>query len=231
MNITVHTRTPEQLADIEEMLRGIAGGVEYAQTKAVNDAITHLKTQTSRLIREKYDIKKSVLDSRYLKMKPRLATGGVPIASLVISGEQIPLAKFNGAWPARPTPLDYFVSAHVKGRDNVRVRPSVQARGHQFLGTSAPLLEKDGMKAFVARMPVSGHIGIFARDGGRSREDSDAIKELFGSSAAKMVENPDVANALSTDATEWYEKRLSHYVTALLTGSLRRAGSGRGRRR
>lgn len=201
----------------------------FVQRNAVNDALSHLKTMTSRRIREKYDLRKEVLDKGYLKQSSIPATESRPIASLVVSGEQIPLYKYGGASPTKPTPLDWYAWVNIRGQ-RVRARPSQQATGHQFIDSPSDLQVKFGNKAFVAKMH-SGHIGIFARDGGRSSEDSDAISELFGSSAATMITNEDVAEDLSKDAEEWYEKRLHHYVTQLLTGGLRIPSGKRGGRR
>lgn len=236
MNITINTRTPEQLSDIEEMLRGIAGGVERVQRLAVNDAMSHLRTMTARRIMEKFDISKKTIQ-HYMTEKVRVAESGKAYARLDVRGEKISLYNFRGTYPSRDQRLDYFVNVDIGGQ-SVRVRPSQQARGHQYKETQAePLYKKvtgtgQYMKAFVATMP-NGVTGIFARDGGRTGDSpaKDAITMLKGDAVAQMLEHKEVSGALTQDATEWYEKRLDHYVQAMLTGSLRKAGSGRGRRR
>ena len=238
MNITIHTRTPEQLSDIEEMLRGIAGGVERVQRLAVNDALSHLRTMTSRRIMEKFDISKHMIE-HYMTEKTRFADDGAAYAKLTVRGEKISLYNFRGASPLRPTPLDYYVTVDIGGQ-KVRVRPGMQAKGHQYKDTAAaPLYHKvkgtdQYAKGFVATMP-NGVTGIFYRDGGRTsgRESAvrDSISMIKGDAVAQMLEHKEVSGALTEDATQWYEKRLDHYVQAMLTGSLRKAGSGRGRRR
>lgn len=238
MNITVHTRTPEQLADIAEMLRGIAGGVERVQRLAVKDALSHLRTMTSRRIMEKFDISKKTIE-HYMTEKPYVSESGPAYARLTVRGEKISLYNFRGTYPMKPTPLDYFVTVDIGGQ-KVRVHPGVHAMGHQYKDTRAePLYHKvkgtdQYAKGFVATMP-NGVTGIFYRDGGRTSGRESAVKDsismMQGNAVAQMLANKDVSEPLTDDASEWYEKRLQHYVDALLTGSLRRAGSGRGRRR
>lgn len=235
MEIIVRTKTPEELADIEDKLRDIAGGVEFAQRHAVNDALRFVRSQVIRRISKRYDIKASTLrDRNYFSDRVRAAEGNSVTASLYVSGQQVPLFLYNGSSPRVQTPLDYKRPVPIHGRW-VMAHPSQRATGHQLRGTPTELPKN----YFVATMP-NGHTGIFVRDGGKTQERSatndptareDAISEIFGSSAAVMMGSPEVSEGLSEDATERYDTRLSHYVTALLTGALRVPGSGSRRSR
>lgn len=236
MEITVHTRTPQDLADIEERLRNIAGGVRTVQTLAIKDASRHLKSEVSKHIRATFDIKKSVLDSRYVKNEPiRFVEGENPQATVVFKGEQIPLHKMGSSRPLAPKQLPYLVPVNFgyneQGKGIWRLAHPLEAASARQLVTSPVTHFKH---AFVAQME-SGHIGIFERTGAKSSDpsgqNSDAIRELMADSVAQMVVRPEVRDAMLDDASDWYDKRLNHYIDAMLTGSLRARGTGRRGRR
>lgn len=232
MEFTVQTRTPQDLADIEERLRSIAGGVRTVQTLAIKDASRHLKSEVSKHIRATFDIKKSVLDSRYVKNEPiRFIEGENPQATVVFKGEHIPLHKMGSSRPLAPKQLPYLVHVNF---GNYEPDEGYWRMAHPLQAASARQLLNSPIQhfrhAFVAQME-SGHIGIFERTGDKSSapfgQNSDGIKEIMADSVAQMVVRPEVRDAMLDDASDWYDKRLNHYIDAMLTGSLRARGTGR----
>ena len=93
------------------------------------------------------------------------------------------------------------------------VHPGAAAYGHVLKSTSP----KQFQNAFVAKM-ANGHIGIFERTGGMTGNDLDEIEELYGPSVPQMLGNQEVAEQLTGEAMESFEKNLDQYVYALLNG-------------
>lgn len=88
------------------------------------------------------------------------------------------------------------------------------AYGHQYKGTS--VRHPDG--AFVARMK-SGHTGIFKRTGGVTSDGSDEIMEIMGGSIPQMLGHENVAQRVTDEAYEVFEKELNEEVYRILYGS------------
>ena len=62
-------------------------------------------------------------------------------------------------------------------------------------------------------MPVSGHVGLFERTGGK-----DEIQEIMGSSVPQMLGSPEVEERLARESMEKFEDRLDHEINAFLNG-------------
>ena len=218
----------EAVERAKALLAGIPGGVEKAVKSAVRSAERTLRSGSKKAIREKYDISGAGLrldadESRQGRAQDesnisvRYSYQNGVQATVTFSGHKIPLYRFGGSPKTPDVHRDRTVQAIVKG-ESVWVHPSVQASGHQFRNTAPSPLTKYGNDAFVQRMPGSGHIGIFARTGGMTSEDSEAIEELMGPSVAQMVGNQEVAEKLTGEAYKNFESELDKAVYRILTG-------------
>lgn len=200
------------LERVTRLLAGIEGGAEKALEGAMARAGSHLRTNSGRAIRERYDISQAAIrDEQTIKTRYSYQNG----VSLVVtfSGHKIPLHRFGGAAPAQPTEdTGRWVNAKIQGTWR-KVHPALTARGHQLRSTSPEQFQN----AFVARM-ASGHVGIFERTGGVSGNGSDEIREVMGSSVAQMVGSQEVADKLVDEAMDKFDERLEHEITALLNG-------------
>lgn len=210
------------------LLSNIPDGVEKAVKSAVRSAERTLRSGSKKAIQEKYDISGEGLRleadgsrqgraQKESNVSVRYSFQNGVQATVTFSGHKIPLYRFGGSPKTPEVHRDWTVQAIVKG-ERVWVHPSVQASGHQFSSTSPSPLTKYGNDAFVQRMPKSGHIGIFARTGGMTADDSEAIKELMGPSVAQMVGNQEVAEKLAGEAYQSFESEMDKAVYRILTG-------------
>lgn len=216
-SITVTVNEAAGQAAIERakaLLAGIPGGVDKAVKAAMSRTVDRVRRDSNEAIREKYDITDAGIRAEK-NVRVRYSYQNGVQATVTFSGRKIPLHRFGGAYPKVPT------QDIAAGRKPVMVKgawkhyyPGVAARGHQFKDTGATQFAD----AFVARMPTSGHIGIFERTGGSTSEGSDAIREIMGSSVAQMVGNQQVAQRLTERAYETFETELDKAVYRILTG-------------
>lgn len=194
----------------EKILADIPGGAEKAIRSAMSRAVSRLRSQSSTVVREKYDI--SSADLRANQNVRVSWSGDNTEARVIFSGHKIPLYRYGGASPKQPAvKTTEWVNALVAGKWK-RVHPGVAASGHQF--KSSPTTKFGN--AFVAQMK-SGHVGIFERTGGANSR-GDSIKEIMGSSVAQMLGNEEVAQKLIADANETLSTRLEHEITRILNG-------------
>ena len=200
------------LSKAEKLLAGIEGGIEKATRSAMQRAVSNLRTNSSKIIREKYDISESALRMKE-NVTVRYSYSSGIIAFVNFSGYKLPLFRYGGASPKNPQwDRSGWVSAMIQGKWR-RVHPSLAASGHQLKSTSPTKFEN----AFVAQME-SGHIGIFERTGGATSTGGDAIKEIMGSSIPQMLGNKEVEEKLAEKAREKFEERLDHEVNRILNG-------------
>ena len=202
------------LSRAEKLLAGIEGGVEKAVKSAMHRAVSRLRTESGKVIREKYDISQSALRTEQnINVRYSYKSGSGITASVNFHGYKIPLYRYGGASPKKPTQdTGRLVSAMIQGHW-ARVHPGVAAYGHQLKGTSPTRFEN----AFVAEMS-SGHRGIFERTGGVSASGNDAIREIFGSSIPQMLGSEDVQNKLAEKTRENFEDSMDHEITRILNG-------------
>lgn len=203
----------EALERAERLLAGIPGGVEKAVRSAMARSASHLKTQSSRISRERYDIKAAnIRDAENAKISYSYQNGVQ--AHIIFAGQRIPLYRFNGASPGTPTRDTSERGPVMAGSDHWRFwAPSIPAHGHVLKSTSPALFRH----AFVARMK-SGHTGIYERTGGMTSNDKDKIEELFGPSVPQMLGQREVAEKLAAETMEKFEERLDHEINAILYG-------------
>ena len=210
--IQVEAAGQEVLDRATRMLAGIDGGIDKAVKSAMARAVSHLRPNSTKAIRERYAISAANLRAEE-NVKVRYTYQSGVQAFVTFAGHKIPLHRYDGAAPAQPTPnTSEWVKALVAGKWR-RVHPGLTASGHQLKSTSP----KQFQDAFTARMK-SGHVGIFERTGGSTAEGGDAIKELMGSSVPQMLGSPGVAEQLAHESMEKFEERLDHEVLRILNG-------------
>lgn len=212
--VTVNDAAGQQAVErAKALLSSIPGGVEKAMKAAMSRAVQKVRSGSNQAIREKYDISDANIRSEKNVRVSYSYQNGVR-AVVTFSGRKLPLYRFGGASPAIPTQdiAAGKLPVMVKGVWT-RQYPGVAARGHQFKDTKATQFSD----AFVARMK-SGHIGIFERTGGSTSEGSDAIQELMGSSVAQMLGRQEVAQKLTEEAYQTFERELDGAVYRILAG-------------
>lgn len=185
----------ESLERAQRLLADIPGGVDQAVRSAMARSVSHLRTNSVKALRERYDIKAANVRAEQNVSVRYSYQDGVQ-ASVTFAGRRIPLYRFNGAAPAQPA-----------GR--------VPAWGHVLKSTAPERFPG----AFVARMPPpASHTGIFERTGAKTSSGKDQIRELFGPSVPQMLGSKDVEERLSQEAMEKFEERLDHEINAILYG-------------
>lgn len=210
--IQVEAAGREALDRAARMLAGIDGGVDRAVKSAMARAVSHLRTNSTKAIREKYAISAANIRANENVTVRYTYQSGVQ-AVVNFAGRKIPLYRYDGAAPAQPTPdTSRTVAVMIKG-EKKWVHPGIAARGHQFKGTSP----KQYQDIFVARMK-SGHVGLFERTGGVTGDESDEIQEKMGSSVPQMLGNKEVEEKLAHKSMEKFEERLDHEVLRILNG-------------
>lgn len=202
--VTVQAAGQESLERAKKLLAGIPGGVDRAVKPAMQRAVSHLRTNSAKAIRERYDISASnIRASENVTVRYTYQDG---VQALVnFAGGKIPLFRYGGASPGGPSYSDKLVPAMIHGQWRM-AHPGVPAHGHQLKGTSPALFEH----AFVATMS-SGHTGIFEREG-------SGISEVMGSSIPTMLGQAEIAENLAEESMDKFEERLDHEVLRLMNG-------------
>ena len=209
--------SPDTLREAEQRLADFPGGLEVAMKRAMQRATGHLRTQSTKEIRKKYDIsRKDIRAEQNIKTSYRYFNGIE--ARISFRGNKIPLFRYGGASPSQPTVNpDKQVAAIIDGKYHL-VHPGVAASGHQLTATGVTKFEK----AFVATVKAGNsgktHTGIFERNGKKAKNGGDAIHEIFGSSVSQMVGSDDVKESLGEQAMDKFEERLMHEVEAIVKG-------------
>ena len=196
----------------EKLLAGITNGVETATKAAMVRTVSHLRTNSTKRIRERYAISAAnIRANENIKISYRMG-GGIQ-ANVLFSGTKIPLFRYSGASPKSPQfQGERLVHAIVNGQWKT-VHPGVPGAGHQLVSTGPTTFQN----SFVASFRP-GHTGIFERTGGATSTGGAEIKEIMGSSAAQMVGNEEVLENLSEDASNMFETRMDHEIARILAG-------------
>lgn len=196
----------------QRLLAGISGGLEKAVKAAMSRAVSHMRSENVKAVRERHAIKATnVRDEENVKVSYSYENGVQ--AHISFSGRRIPLYRFDGAAPLNPTKdTSRTIDAIISGEWRT-TNPSVAAQGHVLKDTSPVTFDE----AFVARM-ANGHTGIFERTGGSTSNGTDAIRELFGPSVPQMLGYEDVREKLTGEAMEKFDERLDHEVQRILNG-------------
>lgn len=209
--IDIQLTENERLSHAQKLLAGIPGGVEKAVKSTMTRVASNLRTNSSKAIRERYDISLQNIRANE-NVKIRYSYGNGIQASVIFSGAKIPLYRYGGSSPKQPTASTAVTNAIVNGFWK-RVHPSLSATGHQLKSTAPTRFDN----AFVAKMG-SGHIGIFERTGGSTSSGGDAIRELMGSSVPQMLGSKEVEENIANKAAELFDSRMEHEVIRLLNG-------------
>lgn len=121
-----------------KILAGFPGGVEKAVKSAMPRAVSHLRTNSTKVIRERYDISKGVRADENISIQYLYGSGVT--ALVMFKGKKIPLYRYGGASPKSPKQdKSKLVNAIVFGSWR-RVHPGVAAAGHQLVSTSRCVL-------------------------------------------------------------------------------------------
>lgn len=202
----------EKFKSAEQALADVPGGMERALRSATKRAASFLRTQSTKEIRQRYDItRKNIRTEQNVNVSYRYFNGIE--ARIAFRGNKIPLWRYGGSSPSKPTVnTEKTVMAIVNG--NLRpVHPGIAATGHQLVSTAPTTFSR----AFVAQMQ-SGHIGIFERTGGKTATGDAEIKEIMGSSVPQMLGNEEVQESLAEKTAVKMDERLEHEVNRILAG-------------
>jgi len=202
----------EKFKSAEQALADVPGGMERALRSATKRAASFLRTQSTKEIRQRYDItRKNIRAEQNVNVSYRYFNGIE--ARITFRGNKIPLWRYGGSSPSKPTVnTEKTVMAIVNG--NLRpVHPGIAATGHQLVSTAPTTFSR----AFVAQMQ-SGHIGIFERTGGKTATGDAEIKEIMGSSVPQMLGNEEVQESLAEKTAVKMDERLEHEVNRILAG-------------
>lgn len=189
-----------------KLLAGIPDGVDRAFESAMGRAISHMRTDSARVIRERYDITAgNVKANQNIFVKLDRKKGRLN-AEIKFSGGKVRLVEFGGFsfHGLRYEDTSRWVHVRING-ERKTVRPNVSAKGHQLKMT----LPREFHNAFAANL--GGHTGMFENDGGQ-------IKEVMGSSVPQMLGSDSVKEKLSQEAMDKFEERLEHEIMARLNG-------------
>lgn len=210
--IKVEVIGADKFKEAEQQLADIPGGMERALKSAIKRSVSYLRTQSTKEIRERYDItRKNIRAEQNVKVRYRYFNGIE--AQITFRGNKIPLYRYGGSSPKKPTVnAEKTVMAIVNGKLRP-VHPGIAASGHQLVSTSPTTFDN----AFVAQMK-SGHVGIFERTGGKTATGDAEIKELMGSSVPQMLGSEEVRESLGQKTYDKFEERLSHEVNRILAG-------------
>ena len=202
----------ETIDRARKLLTNIDGGLDRAVRSAMERSVSHLRTQSGRKVRERYDISQANIRANETITVSYTMRDGVQ-AAVTFAGTKIPLFRYGKASPKAPAwNQGEWVRAMIAGHWKT-VHPGLAAAGHQFSTTGPTRFQH----AFVAAMK-SGHTGIFERTGASSENGGDAIEEIMGSSVPQMLGNEQVEEALSKETMEKFDERLDHEVIRLLNG-------------
>lgn len=210
--IKVEVIGADKFKEAEHQLADIPGGMERALKSAIKRSVSYLRTQSTKEIRERYDItRKNIRAEQNVKVRYRYFNGIE--AQITFRGNKIPLYRYGGSSPKKPTVnAEKTVMAIVNGKLRP-VHPGIAASGHQLVSTGPTTFNN----AFVAQMK-SGHVGIFERTGGKTATGDAEIKELMGSSVPQMLGSEEVRESLGQKTYDKFEERLSHEVNRILAG-------------
>ena len=105
----------EKFQNAEQMLADVPGGMERALKSATKRAVSFLRTQSTKEIRQRYDIsRKNIRAEQNIRVNYRYFNGVE--ARVSFRGNKIPLWRYGGSSPKTPTVnLDKTIMAIVNG--------------------------------------------------------------------------------------------------------------------
>lgn len=182
--------TSEQIDRVETLLGNVRNAPYMVFYNAVNRSLLAVKTQAKKEVTNVYNISSSAFSSNS-KISTKNASNSNMVGNITFAGSVIPLIKF-------------------------KVSPSI-ANSKSKKGVIASVLKATGAKtlnsAYVTNLGRFG-IGVFERE----TSQRNSSKQLYGPSAAHMVENSTVINVLEQKGQEMLDKRIEHEITRILNG-------------
>lgn len=183
------TVTAENLEAVQKALSGTPKKVNQVLSRAVNRAVTNVKSNISKKVRENYIVKPAdVKDS----LKITRATSNNPVAIVRSTGKKISLTKFrikpSDARPKKPPKNGYQVQ--VKKSEGYKTVP----------------------RGFLAY--AKGSLGFFQRTGSSRMP----IKRLMGPSIPEMIGHKDTIAYIESEANSMLNERIKHeleYITGV----------------
>lgn len=183
----------EKMEMVKAILSGVPKGAERAYANAINRGLSRVKTAARKEVQQVYAVQSKAF-TEATRTRMQTAGTGALAGYIIFSGAKIPLYKFK-ATPKQPG----------TGRT---------VKAGQMKGGSGEVFEH----AFIARMKT-GHTGIFERKDKQGNETKKyPIKEAMGDSAAQMIGNADVTEALEKEAQRVVDERLEHEIERILNG-------------
>ncbi len=160
--------------------------VDKATVSALNRAATSARAEGVRVIREHYDVKAKDVkeDIRLIK-----ANKNNKVAFLRAVYRGMSLMKFRPKMTKRPRK---YKTGKVGGTKVTVKKGARELRKH----------------AFIQKMR-SGHVGVFIKTGEKNGQGKEKIKELFGPSAAHMLRDRRVSDAIEKKFIQQYEKEFN----------------------
>lgn len=178
----------EQTIDkLHTLLAGIENGIDKALSPAFGRALQSGKTEAKKQAMQTYYIKASDYNQNsYIKYKGVEHRADEIIGEISFAGNPMALMK-------------YKTSPTTPGRET----PSAVV-----LKENKPVKFNRRHDVFIQQ--IGSHIGIF------KREENGRIKELYGPSTPKMVDNEKVKQAVEQKVHEVLNRRIEHEIERLL---------------
>ena len=196
----------ERIARVNSLLQSAPQKAMTVYKRAIGRALKAGRTQANKEIRERYDIPLASLrdEHTYNTYHEKIQEdGGAVIGYINFAGSKIPLYRFH------PNPKTrQYTTRYVNGRGGWRVTTDVSAAD-----VKGQMIRR--RTAFIATFP-SGHTGIFARTGGKTRTGKDELREYWGFSVQDMLDYPEARENIQNRMAEIIEKRIEHELSRAL---------------
>ena len=200
----------ETLERVKSILAGVEGGVQRALKAAMRESKRLLRSNAAKAVGEEYAISEEALRTEENVSVRYVGRDGLQ-AFVAFSGRKIPLYRYDGTSPAVPgREAARRVRAIVDGQWRP-VNPSLPVSARQRRD-AAP---EKGRTWFVEMMD-SGHVGIFGRNGKKTKSGGDAISEVMGKSVPEMLGNRKVAQSLTDEVMEKFGEQMDRAVERIL---------------
>ena len=100
--VQIEAAGQETLERMQKLLAGFPNGVEKASRSAMSRAVSHLRTNSAKAIRERYDISAANIRANENVSVRYSFQNGVQ-AFVTFAGKKIPLYRYGGASPTQPS--------------------------------------------------------------------------------------------------------------------------------
>lgn len=208
---TLEIESDKALERAMALLNNIPHGFNRAFRSVMKQSAQYVRSNHVKALRKRYAISAgNVRAEEKVSVQYSHRNGAQVVVNF--AGKRIPLARFDGAAPQRPTfDMNQYLPVNIGTRGAPkwrRVHPGVTARGHVLRHTAPQELEG----AFVAAFS-SGHIGIFERING-----GDVMSELYSPSTPQMLGSQEVSDLLLKEVDSHTEDWIEQVVLKILNG-------------